>query len=321
MENNTYPAIILFTFNRLDEFKETFDNLKNNYLFDKFQIYIFNDGSRNKNDEKEVFLVRDYLLALDKEFENIVELIFRNENFGLSKSIIEGVDYVLNRHNEVIVIEDDIVTNKYFLDFMMKSLLYYKTNKDVFTISGFSFSLKSIPKNYQFSTFMSLRPFPWGWAIWKDRWDNIEWNKLELLTKWNNDNSNNFNRGGDDLIPMLKNEFKGKINSWDVLLMFNQYLMNMYSVFPIKSYTHNIGWGENSTHNKGFNHYEPILVSNEDHDNLTFCDSENQQIINSFSYHFSKKNKIISRLKYIKSWRKFVAIFNDLIIVLKRKFL
>ena len=50
----------------------------------------------------------------------------------LSKNIIESVSDILELHNNIIVVEDDILTSKAFLKYMNDALNFYQDNKNVF---------------------------------------------------------------------------------------------------------------------------------------------------------------------------------------------
>lgn len=53
-------------------------------------------------------------------------LIAREENYGLARNVIEGVTEIIERYGTVIVLEDDLVTNRYFLRFMNDALSRYE---------------------------------------------------------------------------------------------------------------------------------------------------------------------------------------------------
>ena len=58
-----------------------------------------------------------------------VTLIAREENYGLARNVIEGVTEIIERYGTVIVLEDDLVTNRYFLRFMNDALSREKNPK------------------------------------------------------------------------------------------------------------------------------------------------------------------------------------------------
>ena len=70
--------------------------------------------------------------------------IFKSKvNKGLAESIIDGVSKIIKTHGKVIVLEDDLVVSKNFLNFMNEALDYYYKHPKVFSISGYSFNLKA----------------------------------------------------------------------------------------------------------------------------------------------------------------------------------
>ena len=128
--------VCLFVYGRLDLTKKTVEALKKNYLSKHTILYIFSDGFKNENDKPDVLAVRNYIKSIIG-FKKIV--IFSSKiNQGLSKSIIKGISKVINIHKKVIVLEDDLVTSKNFLDFMNLSLNFYEDFKKISSISGFS---------------------------------------------------------------------------------------------------------------------------------------------------------------------------------------
>lgn len=60
------------------------------------------------------------------------------QNYGLAKNVIEGVTAIVNKYGKVIVLEDDLVTNRYFLLFMNDGLDRYQNEQKVTGITGFS---------------------------------------------------------------------------------------------------------------------------------------------------------------------------------------
>lgn len=317
---NSIPVII-FTYNRLDVFKKTFKLLSENIDFYSHDIVIVNDGPKTLEDVKKVEKLREYISTLKSQYENISRVIFRNENYGLSKNIISGITDILTHSESVIVLEDDIAVTKDFLVFMKKSLEFYKDCDRVFSISGFSFELVKFPANYKYLNYVTRRPFPWGWGIWKDRWEKCIWDKSILKGKWRQEMKEDFNLGGSDLSPMLLAEFDDKLSSWDVRLVFNQYLLNMYSIFPRESRTYNIGWGEDSTHNKGLNIYRPVMS---ERTNVTTENFVKDMVLvdtidEAFRYQFSIKNRIIFRLKSLFLKGELYSVVSDFVLIIKRR--
>lgn len=68
----------------------------------------------------------------------------RPNNYGLSKSIIEGVTQILENYESIIVLEDDMVTSPFFLIYMQDGLDFFKKNDAVISIHGYSYPTKEV---------------------------------------------------------------------------------------------------------------------------------------------------------------------------------
>ena len=165
--------IILFVYNRPEHTKKTVEALKSNLFASESLLFIFSDGYKNQNDKRAVEDVRKYISTISGFKE--IKINLKDNNLGLANSVISGVTEVINKYDKAIVLEDDIITSKYFLKFMNEALDFYEEDKRIYSISGYNFPIK-IPESYQHKIYISPRPSSWGWATWKDRWEKVDWN-------------------------------------------------------------------------------------------------------------------------------------------------
>ena len=133
-EQKPLAPILVVAFNRPYHLSETLLALSKNYLSKKSKLYVSIDGPKNKEDvEKQ---------KIDKHIkENILNFkevkIFKNEeNKGLALNITESIEKVLKEHKKIILVEDDLVTSKVFLNYMNDALNYYEDKKRVWHIAG-----------------------------------------------------------------------------------------------------------------------------------------------------------------------------------------
>ena len=122
--SKNYAPISLFVYKRLEHLKIAVVSLKKNAEAKKSTLYIFSDHWRSEQDKASVLGVRKYISAISGFKKKVI--ICRNKNFGLSKNIIKGVDYVLKYNNKIIVLEDDLKLSKYFLQYMNFNLTYFE---------------------------------------------------------------------------------------------------------------------------------------------------------------------------------------------------
>lgn len=238
--------IVLFVYNRPDHTKKTIEALKKNKLANQSELYIYSDAAKNKKVENNVANVRNYIKTI-KGFKKVI-IVEREHNWGLAKSVIAGVSDVVNKFGKVIVLEDDLETTPLFLKFMNDSLVYYKEDKEIMSISGYTYPFE-LPKNYNKDVFLFYRTSSWGWAIWKEEWNKVDFDiTKEHEVFRNNKLQKKFNQGGDDLYDMLVNQVEGNINSWAIRFALSHALNDCFGLLPRKSLVQNIGFDLSGTH-------------------------------------------------------------------------
>ena len=229
--------IALFVYARVDHTKATLEALSNNDLSSRSVLYVFSDAPRNERDSTAVKEVRD-LISHISGFKEVV-VIERANNLGLANNIIDGVNMVTERHDRVIVMEDDIVTSPLFLKFMNDALGRYADDNAVWHINGWTYPIASTEPNKPF--FIGIMEC-WGWATWRNRWIQYsrdikryerDWNKLEIKRF-------NIDGGYDYWSDMMRNK-EGTIRTWAVFWYATIFNNNGLCLSPSQSYTTNIG--------------------------------------------------------------------------------
>jgi hypothetical protein len=237
-------TITLFCFNRPDLFQRTLTALSRNQLADKTSLTIFCDGPRHEKDEPGTRAVRE--LAKKAQGFASVEVVERPKNMGCAASIINGLTEMFRLHERLIVIEDDIVTSPYTLRFLSEGLARYADNEKVFNIAAWTppHIARNLPAEYPYDVYAIPRLNCWGWASWRDRFQDIDWTVKDYPTFKNSPQLRKaFNAGGDDLSPMLDDQMQGKIDAWDIRADYARFKKNMLGINPVRSYALNIGMG------------------------------------------------------------------------------
>jgi hypothetical protein len=286
--------VVLFTYKRLDTLKQTVEALQKNYLAAESDIYIYSDAAKGVDDQEAIDDVRAYLQSING-FKSIT-IYESDSNKGLATSIIEGVNDILKIHGAVIVLEDDLVSSRNFLNYMNQALHFYKDEGRVFSIAGYSLPLHNYES--QSDIYFTSRSSSWGWATWKDRWEVIDWEVKDYFSFKNNSLlRQNFNKMGSDMSRMLDRQMQGNINSWAIRWCYHQFKNNLYSVHPFVSKIDNVGFNSSDATNtkEKFNRYKTKLDSGEKVE-FNFSDEYNleSKIVKQFTRPFSIK----SRLKY-----------------------
>lgn len=306
--------IVIFAYNRPVYLRQTLEALENNAEAKDSILYIYCDGPKPGITDAELNDIAEVrAIAREKEWCKVVNIIEREKNYGLSQAIINGVTEIFEKHDRVIVLEDDLVTSPQFLNFMNTALTTYEQVDDVISVVGYNY-----PINYESDypeTFFLKSADCLGWGTWKRGWDLYERDAnvlIEKLEKLNAVSEFNF----DDQYPyikLLRNVAKGTANSWAIRWYATAFVNNKLTLFPQKSFVRHIG-------NMGTN----VKADNSDiygwdistmPVNYFEARIEEDKIArNKLSKHFRKYNRrrmSVSTLKYI--YKRFVLpLFVDI---------
>ena len=247
--------IALFTYNRPYHTRKTVEALQQNKLSSESDLIVFSDGPKANNSGEQVQQVRDYLKTI--QHFNSVKIVERTSNYGLSANILDGVHQIISQYGKVIVLEDDLVTSPFFLDFMNDGLRLYENDEKVISLHGY---LLPVNENLP-GTFFLRGADCFGWATWKRGWDLFQPDGSLLLKKLIDSNqTEEFEFDGSyPYVQMLKDQIACKTSSWAIRWYASAFLENKYTLYPGKSLVSNIG-GDGSGTNNGFEYSTPAPV-------------------------------------------------------------
>ncbi|MBO4613246.1 MAG: glycosyltransferase family 2 protein [Bacteroidaceae bacterium] len=240
-----YAPVALFVYNRADNTRRTLEALAANTLAGETQVYVFSDGGKDEKSWALVQEVRQTVRELAGAF-NSFKLIERPENFYLERNITEGIAQVLDKYDRIIVLEDDMVTSPYFLQYMNDALNLYADHPRVMHIAAFTnLALDDVP--FYFTPHMS----GWGWGTWKDRWNGhfLHYKtREEALEGLSADDLNRIQYGG--VFQCLKSLDKRPI-PWDICWELAIYRAHGLCLSPGRTLVRNIGLAQ-GTHFRSF---------------------------------------------------------------------
>src|SRR3989344_4735411 len=212
LREGALAPIALFVYNRPEHTRRTVEALLKNEGASESALFVFSDAAKNPVAAEGVQEVRAYLKTITG-FKSI-EILERRENYGLARSIVEGVTDLTNRFGQVIVLEDDLVTSPYFLRYMNEALALYADEERVVSIHGYVYPVTgTLPE-----TFFLRGTDCWGWATWKRGWDLYEADGAKLLAELKSNNFlESFDFGGAyRFSDMLRRQVRGANDSWAI---------------------------------------------------------------------------------------------------------
>jgi len=199
----------------------------------------------------------------------------------------------------VIVLEDDLKVAPDFLEWMNEALDKYAASDEVFSVCGYSNRVR-MPEGYRFDGYFCPRSASWGWGVWKDRWESVDWNPSPSSIE---SNRLAFNRwGGSDCYSMLKAWSEKRNDSWAIRFNFSEFLQKKLSLFPVLSHVDPTGGFDGSgTHCGRYSRFkfEMVPVGRQSH----YLLPDHVEVLpvvrnRALSYH-SLAARAFSRLMYL----------------------
>lgn len=258
----TLAPIVLFVYNRPEHTQKTVEALQKNFLTKESELFIFSDGPKNELDAIKVREVRNYLKTIS-DFKSVY-IAEKNKNLGLANSIISGVTEIINKYGKIIVMEDDLVSSKYFLQYMNDALDLYKNEEKVISIHGYIYPLKNKLKEKLPEIFFLKGADCWGWATWERGWDLFESDSGKLLKELEERNLlREFDFDGSyPYSNMLRRQIEGQNDSWAIRWYASAFLLEKLTLYPRESLIKNIGQDNSGTHSGGSQQRKTLLADN-----------------------------------------------------------
>jgi hypothetical protein len=160
-----------------------------------------------------------------------------------------GANRIFEQEESTIILEDDCLPDSSFFTFCDEMLRTYKEVPEVMQVCGTNM-LHYRPKGGS-SYFFSRYGVIWGWATWKDRWNNYDpnlsnWPEIKekkileacCLTK------NEYIQR----VAVLNRIYENKLDTWDYQWSLVKALSKGKSIIPTRNMIKNIGFGADATH-------------------------------------------------------------------------
>lgn len=262
-----FAPVIIPTLSRYGHFKNCVESLRLCKYSNNTDLFIFLDYPSKESHWDGYENIKKYLPTI-KGFKSI-NIIERKRNFGVVDNCFKSVEYVLERSDRFIFSEDDNVFSPDFLNYMNSGLEIFKDRSDIFSINGYHYPIK-LPKFYKSDTYISQAFNAWGFGIWKNKWEEIDWSidnlKLFLSKKENTKKLNN-----KRYVFSLKKIVSSKNILGDIFIGYHLQKNNMYCVFPVISKVKNFGLDGSGVHATKSNYLSAKYLNQKISDGSSSC--------------------------------------------------
>lgn len=239
------PAVLLLLFNRPEKARAAVERLR---AVRPPRLYVVADGPRAHvpTDAAACEAVR-LAVRENVDWPCELQLRFRDENYGVRRGVADGIDWFFSHEEQGIILEDDIAAEPQFFPFCAELLERYRDDPRVGSICGTSYWSGPAQFSYHASSFPDI----WGWATWRDRWQQYD----AEMTAW----PRFADEGGLRALPGATSRFEaywrdlldrtkaGEIGSWGYRWILTRWSQGTVSLFPTVPLVRNTGFGAGAT--------------------------------------------------------------------------
>lgn len=218
------------------------------------RLYIIADGARTDRpgEAEAVFATRDIVSDQYIDWPCQVQRLYSEVNMGCKQRVSSGITAVFKQEEEAIILEDDCLPHPDFFRFCEENLEAYRSHSDkVCQISGLNILWNNVKISN--SHYFSKYPISWGWATWRDRWqqwvgDIAYWKYAIHCLERPHVMADEFELQFWRSIIEKLNSPNSKLDSWAYPWIFTAFEKQWLSIVPQHNLISNLGMGENSTH-------------------------------------------------------------------------
>lgn len=230
-------AVALLLYKRPEHAVQVIESLVHNGVR---HCLAFMDGWDSEDIRQKQELMVDYI----NNHKSIhVELTRSPTRRGLARSVVSSVSSVLQEYDGVVFLEDDCVLRPMAMQYFEEGLTQLKNNANVRSVCGYLYPVPFFSWNGNPELLLLKRFNTWGWATWKDRWQDYDTDLRSLVGRLNEQDINLDNAAGD-IAALCRSQryLNGEVDIWSLNWSLLHYLTETYAVYPRESLIRNIGF-------------------------------------------------------------------------------
>jgi hypothetical protein len=212
------------------------------------RLLLIADGPRNAAEKRLTDAARAAVECIDWPCE--VERDYAEANLGCRRRVGSGLDWVFERCDEAIILEDDCLPHPSFFRFCDELLDRYHADARVAMISGDHFQPGPRGKaSYYFSAIAHV----WGWATWRRAWRGFD----VTMSDWPADRHSDRLRRlllDEQVLSVYRSAFDavhaGRVDTWDAQWQHAVWRSGGLVALPNVNLVTNLGFGADATHTR-----------------------------------------------------------------------
>lgn len=212
-------------------------------------LFIISDGGRNEEEWQKIKYNRT-IYDNEIDWECQVYKLYKQENNGLYAMLKEMHEFIWEKVDRCIFLEDDTIPSVSYFRFCAEMLEYYKDDKRVFMVCGVNQLgiSENVNSDYFFSRYGAIQ----GTAMWKrsyDQFNDFDYKNdtyiMDLLKRKTGRNKEHWK----EIDSVAKyGTYSGHVPADEFFFTFSNYGQNQVLIIPKKNLICNIGVGSDAEH-------------------------------------------------------------------------
>jgi len=211
------------------------------------RLLLIADGPRREVEGDAARCVAARAEAERIDWDCAIERDYAEVNQGLAARVAGGLDWLFERVDEAIVLEDDCLPHPSFFRFCGELLQRHRGDERVMSIAGSDFRFGLVPSDASYAA--SRYPLVWGWATWARAWRRhdpsmADWPEL-LRRGWVRQHVTG---RAADYWEYVFNDAYERRHTWDFAWTLSCWRANAVALHPNVNLVSNIGFGAGASH-------------------------------------------------------------------------
>jgi hypothetical protein len=244
-DSHLKTPVAFFIFNRPDKAARVFAAIRQAA---PSTLMVVADGPRQNiaEDAAQCQACRALIQQVDWQCEVLTN--FSDENIGLRNRVSSGLDWIFQKAEVAIILEDDCLPDITFFRYCEDLLAKYHDDERVMNIGGTDFNFRRAIRDYSY--YFTRYPQIWGWATWRRAWQHYDvhmkrWNEADdrriLLGQFERQAERQF------WADRWNKASSGQVNSWAYQWSFACLSRQALCINPAVNLVTNIGFGDAAT--------------------------------------------------------------------------
>ena len=240
-------AVAFFIFNRPDTTQRVFDRIAD---WRPRRLLVVADGARQDRPGEETLCQQTRAIVDRVDWPCEIEQCYSTVNLGCRDRTATGLNWVFERVEEAIILEDDCLPDPTFFRFASELLEKYRDDPQIMAISGDNFQPRS--ENHTGSYYFSRYFHCWGWATWRRAWSEYDMTMAEWPQLSTTDWLLSVLDGDAGATQYWAQQFTAvcgnHINTWDYQFVYSIWKAEGLTILPRSNLVSNLGFRPDATH-------------------------------------------------------------------------